>query len=356
MLIFNKNIFVFCFLVTSFSFCNTTILKCTFDYDLLWAMFHRRPNYTCVINDGDIFGDFCVNITDVTGQHYENNTNDDVKGIVSRRVRKLNYIPRNIEKFFKNIIAMDLSFSNIQAISQDDFKSFPNLEVLNLLENHITEILEDTFKYNLKLEIIILMDNDIYYIGSTTFNHLENLEILELTDNICISTYAMSKEEVLNITKMIQESECVDKKIRTINAKISSNTNKINMVTNNVEQKLNRIAMENDQNIKSHVEKFDEKFKSNTFKMQNKTNETHNNENFIVTKYLWIAFIVLCVIVFFLILLVVKVFRNLKRIKIREKDIERKLEEIKRKSIFEMREDLGHFYEEIQNQESQTQF
>ncbi|KAG5676522.1 hypothetical protein PVAND_006351 [Polypedilum vanderplanki] len=299
MFLLDKKVLFFSFFMISFSVCNTKVLDCLFNFSF-------KKAYTCVINDGYIFGDFHVNITNVAGHHYEYNTNIDVQAIQTKHNKyKLYYIPRNIEKFFKNIIAMDLNWCNIQAISEEDFKPFQYLQTISLFNNHISEILEDTFVYNKKLETIDLGNNDIYYIGPTTFSHLKKLKKLYLNMNVCISIDGKIEQEVLKIIKEIEEGKCVDEKIREINATILSTT----------------IETQADPNINNHIK-----------------------------LYLWIVLVSLIIIVLFIIILAVKVIRKFKRIE----EIERKVEELKRKSILEMREDLGHLYDEIQNQTSLT--
>lgn len=138
-------------------------------------------------------------IFEVRGQHRKGKSNDDVTQFFSYE-DEINFLPRGLTKFFKNIEKIFFRHASLQEIKKYDLKEFSDkLKVLDLAYNEIRVIEKIFFKFNRNLMQIDLSFNKIFHIDSGAFRGLEKLQKLDLTSNPCTIT----KDFVLNDTQAV---------------------------------------------------------------------------------------------------------------------------------------------------------
>lgn len=109
----------------------------------------------------------------------------------------VNFIPKNIEKFFPNLTILEVVSSELKELRPKDLEPFPKLRALFLSNNSIHIIERDSFKNNKNLEVIWLNNNGVKFIDPFVFDHLfvlrslnlvgsasKDLGLVEYTDNV----------------------------------------------------------------------------------------------------------------------------------------------------------------------------
>lgn len=171
---------------------NSIELNCNFGI-IRWGSY-TGDQYAC-----NVLNDLSVprggKVTSITGQHQAGKTNADVKGLQITR-KNLNFIPRDIDKFFPNIIALTFVAANLTEIHEEDFKPFPNLRVLWVWMNKIEVLEENLFRYNPLLGEISFSQNKLRHISVNTFSILKPLTYLYLMENSCIDLNANTQATV----------------------------------------------------------------------------------------------------------------------------------------------------------------
>lgn len=166
------------------NFVNSLTLDCEFKTD-------RFYGYSCLIKSLEISSKFDRTIDKVTGNHQNRKNNTDVKFFESRG-KILNYLPKNLDKFFKNIEAMYIWSSNLKEITNSDLKPFLNLKFLYLWDNDIQILKSDLFKNNPKIKLLYLSKNKIKKVEKGIFDNLLQLEELDFENNDCYLKYAFT--------------------------------------------------------------------------------------------------------------------------------------------------------------------
>jgi Leucine-rich repeat (LRR) protein len=151
----------------------------------------------------------------------------------------MNYLPRDIEKFFPNIEAMLVQSCKLKEIKKQNLEAFPQLKNLYLASNDIEKLDDDLFVSNEKLLKIDLENNKIKFIGEETFKPLKNLNTLWLHNNQCISKEAVNDvnkfKELINEVKSLCRDETKSElrnEITTLKAKVVALENENHQTTN----------------------------------------------------------------------------------------------------------------------------
>lgn len=93
------------------------------------------------------------------------------------------FIPKNIEKFLPNLIALDINNAGLLGVTKENLKGFgENLVRLSLQGNRLTSLNADLFEYNPNMNRIILSDNPFRHIDPDFFINLKNLGNLTRID------------------------------------------------------------------------------------------------------------------------------------------------------------------------------
>lgn len=124
-------------------------------------------------------------ISKVKGEHKREKNDNDVTVFTSFG-NTINFFPRCLTKFFKNINYIRISNANLTEISKEDLKDFnENLKTLKLSYNQIEAIDGDLFEYNPNLGEIDFNMNKIVQIDTRAFSGIKNIKLLELSANPC---------------------------------------------------------------------------------------------------------------------------------------------------------------------------
>lgn len=139
-------------------------------------------------------------VTEILGNHLSGRSHNDVESFdLHYSSRYFNLFPRNIERFFPNLIAI-LSFnSQMTSISAKDLAPWPNLIYFNAYNNALQTLDGDLFQHTPKLKSIVLSNNRILYVGANLLANLKNLENFGFGNNLCYSGWAHSPEQIADM-------------------------------------------------------------------------------------------------------------------------------------------------------------
>lgn len=174
------------------------IIKCKFSI-LDWSQIGDL--YGCEVEVISI--DDPYSLTEVQGDHLSGNCNDDVEFFRLQNHGDLRSIPKQIEKFFRNILVLQWTSGNIASITADDLEPFPNLRSLVMYSNKIEHLDSDLFKHSQKLQVIYFGFNLIKHVGPGLLSSLTNLKRADFAGNLCVDFYAPTSKEILELTDQL---------------------------------------------------------------------------------------------------------------------------------------------------------
>jgi hypothetical protein len=179
---------------------NGITLKCTFgpsDWQTIGNV------YACSAKVNQVIGERTV--TGVSGTHWSGKTNDDVKAIQMDR-QTLDFIPRDINKHFKNLQGLQMVDTTLKFISKFDLQQFPDLKHLDLRRNQLEVIDGDLFSFTTKIKTIILVNNKITNVGLNLLSNLKDLGRVFFNDNPCIHASAESPSAILDLSRKLAQT------------------------------------------------------------------------------------------------------------------------------------------------------
>ena len=145
------------------------------------------------------------NVTNVTGNHLQGQSNADVGAVAVSSQLLMSGIPRNIQEFFPNVSILSFSYTNILHLNRSDLEPFPQLRVLVLFNNRLEKLESDVFLSSPNLQYINLSRNRLRHLGPAVFNSLINLSTLRLNDNTCIDQYV--DNNIFDVEKLRWEAQ-----------------------------------------------------------------------------------------------------------------------------------------------------
>lgn len=151
-------------------------------------------HYGCFAKDVDL-GESTI-VESVTGEHEEENSNDDVTYF---RLTNQNvpHFPTGIEKFFPNLLHLRISATGMLSISAEDLQPYPQIIFLYIGANRFTSLDADLLSFTPNLQWINIDRCDIQSIGQGLLSNLNDLTYIDLQHNPCIDEIAENREEVL---------------------------------------------------------------------------------------------------------------------------------------------------------------
>jgi len=251
-----------------------------FEYSILGKIYRCFPQ-----NELNIISPETAVVESITGFHQSFKDNDQVIGFHSNG-KNVQYIPKNLDKFFKNIKNIDIVYGRVKEIHQSDLKPFPKLVYCGFMDNDIEIIENDLFDYNPDLELVSFWNNKIFIIGSTAFDKLPKLNWLYLDSNRCIN---MRSEGVTSLTKYIirhAKHKCKDPEISTNYKTDDQDFENLEMVQATINELKKNISSINDQ-----IANLEE----NNIQLKAQVMKTSNNHG----SYLWVVVVVVIFVVLF---------------------------------------------------------
>lgn len=193
---------VFASLLLSFYCVSSVNFHCNF-YSGNWP--HIGNIYKCSPNvtNGDD-----VNLEAVTGEHLYGRNNTHVEGLYVVNV-KLSFIPKNLPKFFPNLLGLRLYNTKMTTITANDLKPFPGLIDLSIQTNNLTSLASDLFQFSRKLKHVSFYRNSLTSIaekddsGKGLLRYSENITTANFLHNPCINMFANSSLQLQLLDNLI---------------------------------------------------------------------------------------------------------------------------------------------------------
>lgn len=164
--------------------------------------------YKCDISYLQIISKDDRNITGITGSHKIGKSNADVKFLHSN-AKIINFFPKNIENFFKNLETIWINNAKMQEISGEDLKVFTKLKRFSLGYNEIEVLSSDVFKFNGNLEWIDVESNRIKHVETGALSSLKSLKEMYFHGNACHFGGAGNRNSTILLVNEI-ERKCKD--------------------------------------------------------------------------------------------------------------------------------------------------
>lgn len=151
-------------------------------------------------------------ITKVNGVHEAGKSHMDVTYFRSD-YKKFTFIPKGIEKFFKNLDNVLFASSDIKMIRKSDLIPFGNKLTRFWFSTNKIEVIEsDLFEGNPNLDHIQLYSNNIKHVEIGAFNHLTKLSTLSFSSNPCSSGTSSDRSSVIKLIAEI-ENKCQNQQV-----------------------------------------------------------------------------------------------------------------------------------------------
>ncbi|KAG5667887.1 hypothetical protein PVAND_015853 [Polypedilum vanderplanki] len=171
------------------------------------------PNNTnlcfCIVQNKEIFNKGQITIDGYRKLNQNVNCSSSREGFAVTYASNFEFFPKNIEKHFKNIVAIYIISSGLKEIHQNDLKVFPYLETLIFNETEIEYLEADLFEFNLLLESFAILKSPLKHIGPKIFDNLKNLKFLVIDKCQNMSLISDKKMTVKEIVEKIQKGFCI---------------------------------------------------------------------------------------------------------------------------------------------------
>ncbi|CAG9810774.1 unnamed protein product [Chironomus riparius] len=162
------------------------VIDCAFNSKTGYAIIGQV--YQCEVqNNLSLLSRDVLVIESATGTHASLKTNDDV---ISLQIfdKGVQFVPRGLDKVFKNLRSIYIHLSKIQEVRQADLKSLPNLIYFQIRDSELRFIEDGIFDFNPNLEVVWLINNKIFHFDTNVFKNLNKISWLGLTSNVCMNT------------------------------------------------------------------------------------------------------------------------------------------------------------------------
>lgn len=188
-----------CFLLLAvLSSSNAVTFQCRFAYSEYLPL---GLNYSCeatVIDTGDP-----EYLFEVTGDHLEGRSNEDVEFLEVLFQDILYRMPYGITKFFPNLLGMEWFSGTLKSLEVYDLQPFYGLTVLSFAQNNLYSLDGDLFRYTPSLQLISFSENRLEHVGFDLFTKLSNLTFANFRYNPCIHFQADTPELILQLNEML---------------------------------------------------------------------------------------------------------------------------------------------------------
>lgn len=142
-------------------------------------------------------------ITEVSGTHWVEKNDADVKGFHIDGQNSLSIIPSGIQNFFFNLEAFQWWNGNISRIDSSTFASIPNLLSIHLFRNKLVTLDGDVFQNTRKLQRIYLQSNLLEHVGYDLLTGRTDLTYADFSSNPCIDVVATSSLQIQELSRQL---------------------------------------------------------------------------------------------------------------------------------------------------------
>lgn len=199
-----KSIAIFFALISS---CRGVTFDCLF-VDQAWSV-QEEKRYTCFVTD--IQSTIDEKLTAVTSGngHTSGKSNSDVEIVQILCKNNLNFVPKEMDKIFTNLIGIKIVDCKLSTLSSDDLESYENLKYFGATTAGIKEIPEELFEPAPNMKAIDFTDNQIKELSREFLRNLEKLKDLtwlSFKGNNCTDKAAIDRKEVEELIKDLKET------------------------------------------------------------------------------------------------------------------------------------------------------
>lgn len=149
--------------------------------------FVKGPTYICTGNSTAGVPNI---VTSVIGTHQSGYSNVNVTFLDISVGSQT--IPTGIDKYFPNLLHINLMGNTLLEVSPDDLAPFPNLQFLRISSNPLTSIDGDLLMNNPGLKHLCINNNKIKNVGFGILSSLEHLSQVHFSSNTC-ATFSDTK-------------------------------------------------------------------------------------------------------------------------------------------------------------------
>jgi len=160
--------------------------------------------YSCNAAYGSITDDNTTN-TIVRGTHLASRTDADVN-FFSAIELFMTYFPKDLYKFFPNLISINLLVGYLTSINAADLK-FPHLTSITIYQHPITTLDGNLFQHTKKLKEITFAYIHLTNAGRGLLANLDELEMASFIYTDCIDESAWTREEIPRLIDAL-ERQC----------------------------------------------------------------------------------------------------------------------------------------------------
>lgn len=193
-------------------------IDCTFQF---WPWSGLGEIYTCDI----IISNPSINdqiVTNITGTHQIDKSNNDVEAIYIRSSQTLKFVPRGFINFFNNTIVYMIDNSAIETLYGDEIKEFGGkLKHFGVRWSNLTTISSQLFGTTTNLSHVWFDYNKITKVGKNLFKSLNLTELKDVRfySNHCIRRNAHNKFEIQRLINDLEEFCVFDDEEKCFNGK-----------------------------------------------------------------------------------------------------------------------------------------
>ena len=114
------------------------------------------------------------------------------------------YWPQKLGDFFTSVERLQVSNSQLKAVSKSDLEKFTEMTNLHLDGNDLKVLKGGLFEFNPKLQHVNFLGNNFVQIDANLFNGLNDLEEVKFGGGGCVNFNAKNKEEVAELIEIIE--------------------------------------------------------------------------------------------------------------------------------------------------------
>lgn len=157
---------------------------------------------SCMVKTEVMAEDDPLIVKEVRGNHLAGKSNTDVVEFSAYR-QATTFIPKNIEKFFPNLLIFCWIDGELLKIDSKDLEPFPNLFFFDIGGNKIKSLDGNLFMYTRKLQTIYLDANQIQHVGRDLITGLEELLRVYFRKNVCMDFAASNLSEIQRFKELL---------------------------------------------------------------------------------------------------------------------------------------------------------